>query len=179
MSRGPTKKERRRTAFGSSYALLERYMEGKRTKRLHFLTSREADEVIKRESGRLGITMSDYVLYRALTFKTGDITGLLGSAILKLDRCIEANNIKLNKGATVMNEVKNFKKDNVANAKTEQYHLRVTPDAYEKLIARANEYSMSVSDYITFIICHFDISEISLKIEEINSRLDAICKKAV
>lgn len=179
MTRAPTKKQRRKEAFGDDYVLVEKYVEGKKTARTHFLTIPAADAIIKRESERLSIPMGDYIIFKALSFKTRGIIDLLNSTVLSLDQFMKANNITLKKGETLMNEVTNFKKNLPANVKTEQYHLRVTPEAYEKLASLANEYSMSISDYITFVVCHFDISEISSKVEEINSKLDAICEKGV
>lgn len=60
------------------------------------------------------------------------------------------------------------------NVNTNQFHLRVTQDAYDKIKRRAAEMSLSVSDYVVFVTTHFDVMEISRKIDEINARLDAI-----
>lgn len=61
-----------------------------------------------------------------------------------------------------------------ANVNTSQFHLRVTQETYDKIKAKAAEMSLSVSDYVVFIVTHFDVVEISRKIDEINARLDAI-----
>lgn len=58
--------------------------------------------------------------------------------------------------------------------KTEQFHLRVTQETYEEIKRKAAEFSMSISDYIVFAITHFNLMEISKKIDEINRKLDAI-----
>ena len=66
-------------------------------------------------------------------------------------------------------------KTNESNeVRTEQFHLRVTQETYEEIKRKAAEFSMSISDYVVFVITHFDLMEISKKIDEINRKLDAI-----
>lgn len=60
------------------------------------------------------------------------------------------------------------------DGKTGQFHLRVTQEAYEEIKKRAAAFSMSISDYVVFTTLHFDVMEISKKIDEINTKLDAI-----
>lgn len=63
---------------------------------------------------------------------------------------------------------------NSANINTNQFHLRVPQETYDIIKRRAAEMSLSVSDYVVFVTTHFDVAEISRKIDEINNRLDAI-----
>lgn len=58
--------------------------------------------------------------------------------------------------------------------RTEQLHLRVTGETYDVIKRKAAEFSMSISDYIVFVITHFNLMEFSEKVDEINRKLDAL-----
>lgn len=60
--------------------------------------------------------------------------------------------------------------------RSEQLHLRVTPEAHDEIKRRATALSMSISDYIVFTTTHFDIMDIAKKVDEINQKLDALEK---
>ena len=57
-----------------------------------------------------------------------------------------------------------------SDGKTEQFHLRVTRETYEEIKKQAAEFSMS----IVFVITHFNLMEISEKVDEINKKLDVM-----
>ena len=58
--------------------------------------------------------------------------------------------------------------------RTEQFHLRVTQECYNEIKRRAAMYSMSISDYVVFVLQHYDVAETSKKIDEINAKLDIL-----
>lgn len=66
--------------------------------------------------------------------------------------------------------------ENMENSegRTEQLHLRVTGETYDVIKRKAAEFSMSISDYIVFVITHFNLMEFSEKVDEINRKLDAM-----
>lgn len=174
--RGLTKSQKRQIAFGEHYEYMSQFTEGERTKRLHPIVSDYVDEKIREESNKLDLTIGDYILYAAVMFKVDDIPAKLDSVIEKLDNYMKINKIpynKKNKGATIMSEIQKFN-DEKGQADKKQFHLRITPEAYEEVERRAAQFSMSLSDYIVFVTTSFDIMEISKKLDEINSKLDAI-----
>lgn len=66
--------------------------------------------------------------------------------------------------------------ENMENSvgRTEQLHLRVTRETYDVIKRKVAEFSMSISDYIVFVITHFNLMEFSEKVDEINRKLDAL-----
>lgn len=76
-----------------------------------------------------------------------------------------------------MSEIQKFNEEKGQSGDKKQFHLRITPEAYEEVERRAAQFSMSLSDYIVFVTTSFDIMEIAKKLDEINSKLDAINSK--
>ena len=143
---------------------------------------------MRSEAKALGISISDYVLYAALFFKTDDIPEKLDLTIYKLNRLnlssLKSITTHLTKN-TVKKIIKQYKEgsnfmtnenniEQKKKGKTGQFHLRVTPEAYEEIKKRAAAFSMSISDYVVFTTVHFDVMEISKKIDEINTKIDLI-----
>ena len=177
-------KEHTAMLFGEKTKLLE----GIRTKRMHVYVDEKSDEKVRSEAKALGISISDYVLYAALFFKTDDISEKLDLTIYKLNRLnlssLKSITTHLTKN-TVKKIIKQYKEgsnfmtnenniEQKKKGKTGQFHLRVTPEAYEEIKKRAAAFSMSISDYVVFTTVHFDVMEISKKIDEINTKIDLI-----
>lgn len=146
-------------------------------RRMGISVSEEANELIRSESAKKGVTMSDYITDIALSFQADEISKKLDATLQKLKRHINAFNklhpddpIRLkyrNKGDVIMAE-------KGKKAETKQFHLRVTQETFDEIKRRANAMSLSVSDYIVFVTMHYDVMEVSRKIDEINARLDAM-----
>lgn len=159
-----------------------KFMHGTKNKRMHVYVDKATSEKIKEESLNLGVSMSEYVVYAALAFKVRDIPDKLDDTLAKLDQYISDNNIKLKRKKPTKAEQKVEKGERTmaektnesTEVRTEQFHLRVTQETYEEIKRKAAEFSMSISDYVVFVITHFDLMEISKKIDEINRKLDAI-----
>lgn len=162
------------------------YLDGISNKRLHPYVDEGTAEKIRTESKLLGISISEYVLYTAFTFKTDDIPQKLDNTLKKLNQYMDIKGIKpIKKGdgnimtkrsdngaGTEEREIEQPKKE-----RNEQFHLRITQESYDEIKRRAAQFSMSLSDYIVFVTTQFDIMDISRKIDEINEKLDAVCKQ--
>lgn len=177
------------------------YLDGISNKRLHPYVDEGTAEKIRTESKLLGISISEYVLYTAFTFKTDDIPQKLDNTLKKLNQYMDIKGIKpIKKGDGITMTKRNGselrqqdgaragKSENEAGTeareieqpkkeRNEQFHLRITQESYDEIKRRAAQFSMSLSDYIVFVTTHFDIMDISRKIDEINEKLDAVCKQ--
>ena len=150
--------ERAYVLFGENI----RYLEGAKTKRMHVYVDAVSNEKIRTSCERYGITISEYVLYTALSFDLNNVSGLLNDALNKTNalaecRGVDVSNIKGKGGSTQLN-------------------IRITPEAFEEIKKRAAALSMRVSDYIVFTTTHFDIMDIANKVDEINQKLDKIAE---
>lgn len=162
-----------------------KFMHGTKDKRMHVYVDKATSEKVREESQKLGVSISEYVIYTALTFKVRDIPDKLDRAISKLDTLMRDGSIRLvhkqrtdstRKGETDMAEQEKNITENMENSegRTEQLHLRVTGETYDVIKRKAAEFSMSISDYIVFVITHFNLMEFSEKVDEINRKLDAM-----
>lgn len=170
--------EKARELFGENI----KFLDGISSKRLHPYVDEGTAEKIRTESSLLGITLSEYVLYTAFSFKTDDIPQKLDCTLEKINQYMETNNIQCNisknegdgNGMKDKGEKGEQIEITAKKERNEQFHLRITPESYDEIKRRAAELSMSLSDYVVFVTTHFDIMDISRKIDEINRKLDAI-----
>lgn len=184
--------EEARKLFGENI----RFLDGISNKRLHPYVDEKTAEKIRTESKRLGISISEYVLYTAFMFKTDDIPQKLDNTLEKLNHYMNMKGIEpVKKGdgsimtktsgdelrqrsGTKTNKGSNAaEKEQPKKERNEQFHLRITQESYDEIKRRAAKFSMSLSDYVVFVTTHFDIMDISRKIDEINKKLDAVCEQ--
>lgn len=167
--------ERAYVLFGENI----RYLEGAKTKRMHVYVDAVSNEKIRTSCERYGITISEYVLYTALSFDLNNVSGLLNDALNKTNalaecRGVDVSNIK-GKGEKTMSKASNSEPE-IEKAGSTQLNIRITPEAFEEIKKRAVALSMRVSDYIVFTTTHFDIMDIANKVDEINQKLDKIAE---
>lgn len=167
--------ERAYVLFGENI----RYLEGAKTKRMHVYVDAVSNEKIRTSCERYGITISEYVLYTALSFDLNNVSGLLNDALNKTNalaecRGVDVSNIK-GKGEKTMSKASNSEPE-IEKAGSTQLNIRITPEAFEEIKKRAAALSMHVSDYIVFTTTHFDIMDIANKVDEINQKLDKIAE---
>lgn len=167
--------ERAYVLFGENI----RYLEGAKTKRMHVYVDAVSNEKIRTSCERYGITISEYVLYTALSFDLNNVSGLLNDALNKTNalaecRGVDVSNIK-GKGEKTMSKASNSEPE-IEKAGSTQLNIRITPEAFEEIKKRAADLSMRVSDYIVFTTTHFDIMDIANKVDEINQKLDKIAE---
>lgn len=167
--------ERAYVLFGENI----RYLEGAKTKRMHVYVDAVSNEKIRTSCERYGITISEYVLYTALSFDLNNVSGLLNDALNKTNalaecRGVDVSNIK-GKGEKAMSKASNSELE-IEKAGSTQLNIRITPEAFEEIKKRAAVLSMRVSDYIVFTTTHFDIMDIANKVDEINQKLDKIAE---
>ena len=167
--------ERAYVLFGENI----RYLEGAKTKRMHVYVDAVSNEKIRTSCERYGITISEYVLYTALSFDLNNVSGLLNDALNKTNalaecRGVDVSNIK-GKGEKTMSKASNSEPE-IEKAGSTQLNIRITPEAFEEIKKRAAALSMCVSDYIVFTTTHFDIMDIANKVDEINQKLDKIAE---
>lgn len=183
LGKAKTMKKHLSMLFGEKAEL----MKGSRTKRMHIYVDENSNNKVRYEAEKLGISISDYIVYTTLFFKTKDIPEKLDKTLNKLNKLLKEQpkqTTKFNKnvmkelanqykeGSNVMvTEKRNKKKE---EGKTKQFHLRVTQEAYEEIKKRAATFSMSISDYVVFVTLHFDVMEISKKIDTINAKIDTL-----
>ena len=96
--------ERAYVLFGENI----RYLEGAKTKRMHVYVDAVSNEKIRTSCERYGITISEYVLYTALSFDLNNVSGLLNDALNKTNalaecRGVDVSNIK-GKGEKTMSK---------------------------------------------------------------------------
>lgn len=157
-----------------------KFMHGTKDKRMHVYVDKATREKVEIESQKLGVSISEYVIYSALVFKVRDIPDKLNRAISTLDALMQNKNIYLvfgeqNPDYVRKGEITMAEKTNENNeVRTEQFHLRVTQETYKEIKRKAAEFSMSISDYIVFVITHFNLMELSEKVDEINRKLDSM-----
>ena len=167
--------ERAYALFGENI----RYLEGAKTKRMHIYVDAVSNEKIRTSCEKYGITISEYVLYTALSFDLNNVSGLLNDALNKtnaLAKCrgVDVSNIK-GKGEKTMSKA-SYSEPEIEKAGSTQLNIRITPEAFEEIKKRAAALSMRVSDYIVFTTTHFDIMDIANKVDEINQKLDKIAE---
>ena len=178
-----TKKEVAQQLFGDKIQI----MHGDRKKRMNVIVDDETNAKVRSEAKRMGISISDYITYVAIFFKVDDIPSKLDLTLSKLNllktvpkkalKKLELENVKF-----VKQTVKEYKEgdndmsEEKQKSKTNHFHLRVTNETHEKIKERASKFSMSISDYVVFTTLHFDVMEISKKIDEINAKIDYITK---
>lgn len=176
-----TKKEIAQQLFGDKIQI----MHGDRKKRMNVIVDDETNAKVRSEAKRMGISISDYITYVAIFFKVDDIPSKLDLTLSKLNllktvpkkalKKLELENVKF-----VKQTVKEYKEgdndmsEEKQKSKTNHFHLRVTNETHEKIKERASKFSMSISDYVVFTTLHFDVMEISKKIDEINAKIDYI-----
>lgn len=131
-----------------------------------FVVTEQAKAVIKEQSEKQGITQTEFIVNAAVNTKIPD------SSIWKSIRKPVMTNDYKQKAKEFVEIMKNtdredndMNKKNGASQKTAQFHLRVTPETYAQIQKKANEMSMSVSDYVTFVTTRFDVQEISAKMD--------------
>lgn len=167
--------ERAYALFGENI----RYLEGAKTKRMHVYVDAVSNEKIRTSCEKYGITISEYVLYTALSFDLNNVSGLLNDALNKTNalaecRGVDVSNIK-GKGEKTMSKA-SYSEPEIEKAGSTQLNIRITPEAFEEIKKRAVALSMRVSDYIVFTTTHFDIMDIANKVDEINQKLDKIAE---
>lgn len=176
-----TKKEIAQQLFGDKIQI----MHGDRKKRMNIIVDDETNAKVRSEAKRMGISITDYITYVAIFFKVDDIPSKLDLTLSKLNllktvpkkalKKLELENVKF-----VKQTVKEYKEgdndmsEEKQKSKTNHFHLRVTNETHEKIKERASKFSMSISDYVVFTTLHFDVMEISKKIDEINAKIDYI-----
>ena len=154
-----------------------------KSKRLNIYVTEEVDNVIRTKSKENGMLMGDYIIERALSFELENIPEKLSETIALLNR-IKRRALDMTDDKTKKNVVQSSQKQAEMNKqvkeavsgvyKTKGFHLRVTEETYEKLKKKAAEYSMSLSDYVVFVITYFDVEKISNQIDTINNKLTEI-----
>ena len=131
-----------------------------------------ARETVSQKCKESGKTISEYVCKLAANFVIPD------SRILKLIKIERKQDYKLYARGYLEKNIKRIRgnndmnKKNGASTKTAQFHLRVSPAVYQNIKAKADEMSMSVSDYVTFVTTRYDIEEISLKLDKMSEQLE-------
>lgn len=161
---------------------VQMYMKGDKKQRLHIYVTAELNERIRKECEGSGVTLVKYLLGHILSFDLSAMPERLQDALEKTNRLLNINNVKANyrprnqRGefvsmANVMNDTETIE------VRTEQFHLRVTQECYNEIKRRAAMYSMSISDYVVFVLQHYDVAETSKKVDEINAKLDMLLAK--
>ena len=170
------KAEKLRYLFGEK----AKFLEGKKTKRMHIYVDPKSAEEIEKGCARYSISISKYVLYAALNFDLSNVAENLSLILAEINKHMQNAGVTCeitNKGVKTMTEINKNNTISTANEeRSEQLHLRVTPEAHDEIKRRAMALSMSISDYIVFTTTHFDIMDIAKKVDEINQKLDALEK---
>lgn len=81
----PSESMNAKTLFGEYM----KFMHGTKNKRMHIYVDKETSKKVREESQKLGVSISEYVIYTALAFKVRDIPDKLDNAVTKLNRYIE------------------------------------------------------------------------------------------
>lgn len=164
--------ERAYALFGENI----KYLEGAKTKRMHVYVDEASNEKIRESCEKYGISISEYVIYTALSFDLSNVLESINKALNKTNELAKQRKIDVNdiegKGEKEMGRVSTTGQTN--KTESSQLNLRITPEAFEEIKRRATALSMSISDYIVFTTTHFDIMDIAKKVDEINSKLDKI-----
>ena len=158
--------------YGESIKLLD----GNQTERLHLYINEKALSNIQKIRDKYGIRKTEAVLYTALNFDLSQVSKKLTVTFDKVNNILKKADIVCetkNEGVCTMRH--NTNKEEL-KARSEQLHLRVTPEAHAEIKRRATALSMTISDYIVFTTTHFDIVDIARKVDEINQKLDALEK---
>lgn len=161
----------------------------KKDKRMHICVSKEAGQIVRAKADALGMTYSDYIIDKALSFKIDDVPKKLDTAIRKLGTLVPQDilqNITEDVNNKMQQFAENFKEQcKIARGKTMkdnnnigQFHLRTEAETFEKIKKKAKSLSMSISDYVAFTTTQFDVLEISKKIDMLNALIDNLVKTA-
>lgn len=159
----------------------------KKDKRMHICVSKEAGQIVRAKADALGMTYSDYIIDKALSFKIDDVPKKLDTAIRKLGTLVPQDvlqNITEDVNNKMQQFAKNFKEQcKIARGKTMKdnighFHLRTEAETFEKIKKKAKSLSMSISDYVAFTTTQFDVLEISKKIDILNALIDNLVKTA-
>lgn len=163
--------ERAYALFGENI----KYLEGAKTKRMHVYVSETSNKKIRELCEKYDISISEYVIYTALSFDLSNVLNSICEALSKTNTLasqykVDVSNIK-GKGEKRMSKMPTTDINKIGSS---QLNLRITPEAFDEIKRRAATLSMSISDYIVFTTTHFDIMDIAKKVDEINSKLDKI-----
>ena len=149
-----------------------------KTKRLHIYVSDEINELIRKECDARDTTISKYIINKATDFDTSSILKQLTQTakmlrILKQKKVL--NVLEEKEIATVLEEIETDlsegdKQEGKLPAKSKGLHIRMNAKTYDALKAKADKYSMSMSDYVGFTAA-FDIGSISKKLDAIYALL--------
>ena len=157
---------------------VQMYMKGDKKQRLHIYVTAELNERIRKECEENGVTLVKYLLGHILSFDLSAMPERLQNALEKTNRLLIVSNVKAN--YRPRNQIGEFvtmakvMNNEGVEIRTEQFHLRVTQECYNEIKRRAAMYSMSISDYVVFVLQHYDVAETSKKIDEINAKLDIL-----
>lgn len=137
-----------------------------------------------------------YVTLLALAFDIDDIPANLSRAVTALAK-LNSEDFKRNsptpieRKATAFNNVSRRRrkeinmnenaiiKDNTPSIpeKKTSFHLRVSNETYEIIKAKAENYGLTISNYVEFVISAFDIMELANKVDELNERIDELAER--
>lgn len=138
---------------------------------LNVVVTEKANEIIRSRAKELNMTATDFIIDRAISVRIPD------SKVLKKVKAKHPADYT-EKAKAFLKEIKeregndDMNKPNGASKKTAQFHLRVSPEAFQIIQDRAEAMSMSVSDYVTFITTRFDIEEVSAKLDKLIALLE-------
>lgn len=156
---------------------VQKYIAGTKKIRLHLYADEKADAKIRKESEKVGISIADLIMCYVFSFDVDKIPDGINSALNKTNKLLKNENISVRYKKKVKERGREAMAKTTNKANTKQFHLRVTEECFEEIKRKAAEYSMSVSDYVVFVITHYDITETTDKVDEINAKLDVLLKK--
>lgn len=137
---------------------------------LNVVVTEKADEAIRTRAKEKNMTVTDFIIDQAISVRIPD-----SDKLKKIQAEYSADYEE--KAKAFLKEIKEREGDgmnrpNGASKKTAQFHLRVSPEAFQIIQDRAEAMSMSVSDYVTFITTRFDIEEINKKLDKLIALLE-------
>ncbi len=193
------------SAFGTKQKRTTYNINGK-NKRIHIYVRDEHNDLIRQESKKQGLSISEYIINKVISFDVKGIPLMLDDIIRLIKKLSEKKVLKMSEDKeivqalakltsiependesftetedldAVLKEFVSAKDDKKCNLtiKTKQLHIRTSEEVYELIKVQAAKHSMSMNDYIAFIATEFDIENISKKVDAIYDLLLKIDEK--
>ncbi len=159
---------------------IQRFVQQEKTTRFHIYTDTATKQKVLDACEFLNVNQGDYLVCVLLSFDVRGIPDKLQTTLEKTNKLLRSEKVKFPKKAYY--GLLNKKKGDIPMAKkvsdvrTEQFHMRVSKACYDEIKARASSYSMTVSDYVMFVLTHYDVYETNRRVDEINDKLDELAK---
>ena len=151
------KSEKREQLFGNNYQLITM---GEKERFAPYISER-TNTLIERESQNLGVSKTDYMLYRLLSADIDELMDLKYMSPQIVESCCIRTNAERKHGENgrfVKREGEVVYAD-AEKARRIRMNMRISSVCKSEIERRAEELSVAVSEYIALVFLHYDFND--------------------